>query len=64
MLPTRYWISARSLKPLVKKIKTLPSSIQQEPKEKPEKKEVIPQFVLTEDGTPIILYTELPNFHK
>ena len=64
MLPTRYWISARTLKkpaslPLVKKLKVLAPPVQQE-----EQKEVIPQFVLTEDGTPIILYTELPREKK
>ncbi len=64
MLPTRYWISARAIPkqvslPLVKKVKSLPQPKVQSADTNANQKEVITQFVLTEDGTPVILYTEL-----
>lgn len=67
MLPTRYWISARAIPkqvslPLVKKVKSLP-----QPKVQPvdtQQKEVIAQFVLTEDGTPVLIHTEVYTLTK
>ncbi len=55
MLPTRYWITASALPkkqlPIVKKLVSLPAA----PKAVKEEKELIEQFVLTEDGTPILI---------
>ena len=67
MLPTRYWIPARTIQkqkqlylPIVKKLTALPAAEQLVPQQK----EVITQFALTEDGTPIIIQTELTPLTK
>ncbi len=57
MLPTRYWITASALPkkrlqlPIVKKLVSLPEPT----RAVKEEKELIEQFVLTEDGTPILI---------
>ena len=67
MLPTRYWINPRTIQkqkqlclPLVKKLTALPAAEQLVPQQK----EVIAQFAITEDGTPIIIKTELTPLTK
>ncbi len=64
MLPTRYWITASALPkkrlylPVIKKVKVLPAP---PPKEE---KELIQQFALTEDGTPILITSEYTPQNK